>query len=100
MSGGQYVTDDILRDEINHSVVLDVGKGELGASDAVLRFKKTINGLFLEIKSDAIPADVKKAYLCDYEAIDEDGSWLIIKVSDIPMRKIKRLIDHLQNRPK
>jgi len=97
LPNGQFVSDDVIRDEIKHAVELNVGIGGAGTSNAVLHFKKTINGLFLDVKADAVPLEVKKAYLNDYEAIDEDGEWLVIKVSDIPMRKIKALVRHVQN---
>lgn len=89
---GQWISDDTIRDEIKHTVLLEVGIGEANTTDAVLRFKKTVNGLFLDIKSCAIPEEKKKTYLNDYSAIDEDGDWLVISISDIPIRRIKALI--------
>ncbi|MBQ8896375.1 MAG: hypothetical protein IJY88_06255 [Clostridia bacterium] len=92
MPDGQWLSDDTIRDEIKHTVLLEVGIGGAGSSDTTLRFRKTVNGLFLDIKSKVVPDNSKKAYLNDYEAIDEDGEWLVIKVSDMPMRRICALI--------
>ena len=89
---GILISDDTIRDEIKHTTHLEVGIGGVGTRNAIVCFKKTVNGLFIDIKSEVIPENVKKAYLNDYEAIDEDGDWLVIKVSDIPMRRIRSLI--------
>ncbi len=92
MPDGQWISDDTIRDEIKHTTLLEVGIGGVGTSDAKIRFKKTVNGLFLDIKAATVPENTKKAYLNDYEAIDEDGEWLVIKVSEMPMRRIRSLI--------
>ncbi len=98
LPNGDFVSDNTLCEEVKHAVVLEIGKA--GTTDAVLRFKKTINGLFLEVKSDTIPDEGKKAYLNDYDAIDEDGEWLVIKASDIAMRKIRALVRRIEvNKP-
>ena len=98
VADGRWISDDTIRDEINHSVLVEVGKvGEAGA-EAVVRFKKTVNGLFLEIRTKEVKKNTKKAFLNDYDAIDEDGEWLVIKVTEMPMRCIRALIRRIDKK--
>lgn len=95
----EHISDDMIRDEIKHTVLLEVGYGRNGTKeDAVLRLKRTVNGLFLDIKTAVVPENVKKAYLNDYDAIDEDGDWLVIKVTEMPMRCICALIKRIDRK--
>lgn len=91
MPSGDYISDDTLRDEISHTDLIEIGLS--GTDDAVIRLRKTRNGMFLEVKSDVIDSELKKAYLNDYDEIDEDGNWLLINASStIPMRKLTDLL--------
>lgn len=92
MPDGQWVSDDTIRDEIKHSNLVEVGIGGVGSSEAIIRFRRTANGLFVDVLSSGVSQEQKTIYLNDYDSIDEDGDWLLINVSDIPMRRIKALI--------
>lgn len=93
MPNGQWVSDDTLRDELKHTEVLEVGIGKVGTDDAVFKFRKTSNGLFVDVRSDCIEETLKAEYLNDYDAVDEDENWVLINVSeDIPFRRVRSLI--------
>ena len=92
---GEYISDDTLRDEIAHSDCIMIGLKEVDKNDgeAIIKLRKTKNGMFMDVRTDMIDDVLKKAYLNDYDEIDEDGNWLQINASStIPMRKLKDLI--------
>ncbi|MBO7293270.1 MAG: hypothetical protein J6V07_04990, partial [Clostridia bacterium] len=92
LPNGQWVSDDTVRDDIQHSDLLSVGLGGDAAEPAV-RFRRTANGLFVDVLSGLLPEEVRRAYLNDYETIDEDGPWLFINATDnIPLRRIRSLL--------
>ena len=92
LPSGQWVSDDTLRDDIGHADLLSVGLGR-SAAEPVVRFRKTANGLFVDVLTEKIPEEVRRAYLNDYDTIDEDGPWLFINATDnIPMRRIRSLL--------
>lgn len=94
MPDGQMVSDDTIRDEIRHADFLEVGFAQKNESpNVMLRFRKTANGLFLDLRSAELNHATKVAYLNDYDAIDEDGEWLQINASEyIPLRRLRGLI--------
>ena len=93
MANGQWLSDDTIRDELNHTEVLEIGLEKAGVRDTVFKFRRTSNGLFVDIRSDYVQDTIKNEYLNDYEAIDEDGNWLLIRFAeDIPFRRIRALI--------
>ena len=94
----QWISDDTIRDEIHHSALVEVGTVANGEREAIVRFKKTVNGLFLEIKTKEVMKNTKKAFLNDYDAIDEDGEWLVIKVTEMPMRCVRTLIRRIDKK--
>ncbi len=98
MADGQWISDDTIRDEINHSTQVEVGTVRNGVREPAVRFKRTVNGLFLEIKTEDVEENTKKAFLNDYDAIDEDGEWLVIKVTEMPMRCIRTLIKRIDKK--
>lgn len=92
LPSGQWVSDDTVRDDIGHSDLLAIGLGR-DAVEPVVRFRRTANGLFVDVSTEPIPEKVRTAYLNDYETIDEDGSWFLINATDnIPMRRIRSLL--------
>jgi hypothetical protein len=88
---GQWISDDTIRDEIAHSDLVEIGSGE--SNQVVLRFRKTVNGLYVDIRTDLLEKDTKNACLNDYKAFDDDGVWFQINCSeDVPLRRVKKLI--------
>ncbi len=88
---GQWISDDTIRDEIAHSDLVEVGTNE--PNHVTLRFRKTVNGLYVDIKSSLLEKDTKNACLNDYKAFDDDGVWFQINCSeDVPLRRVKKLI--------
>lgn len=94
LMNGEIVSDDIIRDEIAHSNLVEIGIG----NTTIIKFRKTENGFFVDILSSRIDDKTKTAYLNDFESIiDEDRDWLIINASDhMPMRSIRKLILEIQ----
>lgn len=90
MPDGHWISDDTIRDEIQHADLLEVGTA---GGRALLRLRKTANGLFVDLHIDTVSPAARVAYLNDYDAIDEEGEWLLMNLSDgIPMRRIRHLI--------
>lgn len=92
LPSGQWISDDTVRDDVRRSDLLAVGRGG-AAAEPTVRFRKTANGLFVDVLSSLLPEEVRRAYLNDYETIDEDGPWLFINATEnIPMRRIRSLL--------
>ncbi len=93
---GEWISDDTIRDNVMHSDIIELGLPE--TPEALIRFRKTANGLFVDIKGKLVE-NIKRAYLNDYKAIDEDGEWLHINCSeDIPLRRVKQLLRNAEKK--
>lgn len=96
-SSGQWILDDILRDELRHSNLVVVGLTDNGTNIECMRFKKTEKDITVYIHESRINKRLQNAYTNDYEAIDIDGEWLSLNISkNIPMRCIRRLIREVE----
>ncbi len=88
--GDEWLSDDTIRDDVKHSDLVEVGVAD---GDVLMRFRRTANGLFVDVKGSMLSKSFKDAYLNDYESIDEDGEWLQINSSEgVPLRRIKTII--------
>ncbi len=92
---GEWISDETIRDDIAHCELVELGLRD-APDEPLIRFRKTANGLFVDILSKHLESNFKTAYLNDYEAIDEDSDWLFINASDyIPLRCVRALLLHL-----
>lgn len=91
---GEWMSGDYIRSVISNSDIIVVGITRNDCVEEIMQFRKTANGLFVDINSNYIDSDTKLLYLNDYtDSIDEDGHWLEISVSrNIPMRRIQSLV--------
>lgn len=88
---GQWISDDTIRDDVLHCDLIELGLPS--DREPLIRFRKTANGLFVDIKGCLVDKRIKDAYLNDYKSIDEDGEWMLINCGDdIPVRRVKNLI--------
>jgi hypothetical protein len=88
---GQWISDDTIRDDVLHCDLIELGLPS--DREPLIRFRKTANGLFVDIKGRLVDKRIKDAYLNDYKSIDEDGEWMLINCGDdIPVRRVKNLI--------
>jgi hypothetical protein len=86
----EWLSDDTIRDDVKHSDLVEIGMAD---GDVLMRFRKTANGLFVDVRGSMLSKSVKDAYLNDYESIDEDGEWLQINSSEgVPLRRIKAIV--------
>ncbi|MBQ8791006.1 MAG: hypothetical protein IJZ51_06820 [Ruminiclostridium sp.] len=97
--GDSWITSDTIRDDIIHADMLEIGLNY--ESEVVAKFRKTANGLFVDIRSSEIDENIRVSYLNDYASIDEDGEWMIINVSEgIPIRRVKEILETVDDRYK